>query len=86
MLVGLLLGALAGESVTGALLGGLLGLGIGQALRMQNLADENTSLRKELSGFAQRFEHGTTAMHERLLKVEQAQPCLLYTSPSPRDS
>ncbi|WP_447594637.1 DUF2339 domain-containing protein [Aquipseudomonas campi] len=74
MLVGLLLGALAGESVTGALLGGLLGLGIGQALRMQNLADENTSLRKELSGFAQRFEHGTTVMHERLLKVEQAQP------------
>ena len=32
MLVGLVLGALAGESVTSALLGGLIGLGLGLSL------------------------------------------------------
>ena len=32
MLVGLVLGALAGESVTSALLGGVVGLGLAQAL------------------------------------------------------
>ncbi|MBC9249018.1 hypothetical protein A9179_01890 [Pseudomonas alcaligenes] len=71
MLVGLVLGALADESITGALLGGVIGLGLGQALRLHGLASENAALRKELKGFAERFERGTTAMHERLLKVEQ---------------
>ncbi|MBD9426474.1 DUF2339 domain-containing protein [Pseudomonas sp. PDM15] len=74
MLVGLVLGALAGESITSALLGGLLGLGLGQALRLQQLAADNARLRKELKGFAERFEHGTTALYERLVKLESAPP------------
>ena len=71
MLVGLVLGALAGESITSALLGGLIGLGLGQALRLHQLTAENAALRKELKGFAERFERGTTALYERLLKLEQ---------------
>lgn len=71
MLVGLVLGALAGESITSALLGGLIGLGLGQALRLQQLAGENDRLRKELKDFAERFERGTAALYERLLKLEQ---------------
>ena len=71
MLVGLVLGALAGESITSALLGGLIGLGLGQALRLHQLTAENTALRKELKGFAERFERGTAALYERLLKLEQ---------------
>ncbi|MGL4317754.1 MAG: DUF2339 domain-containing protein [Pseudomonas sp.] len=74
MLVGLVLGALADEAITGALLGGVIGLGLGQALRLHELASENAALRKELQGFAERFERGTTVMHERLLKVEQGAP------------
>jgi uncharacterized membrane protein len=70
MLVGLVLGALAGESITSALLGGLLGLGLGQALRLHQLAADNERLRKELKGFAERFERGTTALYERLVKLE----------------
>ncbi|MDH1067735.1 DUF2339 domain-containing protein, partial [Pseudomonas sp. GD03985] len=74
MLVGLVLGALVGESVTSALLGGLIGLGLGQALRLQQLAAENAGLRRELKGFAERFEHGTTALYERLVKLESGRP------------
>ncbi|WP_043311086.1 DUF2339 domain-containing protein [Pseudomonas sp. ML96] len=74
MLVGLVLGALAGESVTSALLGGLIGLGLGQALRLQQLATDNARLRTELKGFAERFERGTTAVVERLVRLESAQP------------
>ncbi|MBD9482882.1 DUF2339 domain-containing protein [Pseudomonas sp. PDM14] len=79
MLVGLALGALAGESITGALLGGLIGLGLGQALRLHALDRANAALRRELASFAERFDHGTTAMHERLLKVEQG----TTTAPAP---
>lgn len=74
MLVGLVLGALVGESVTSALFGGLIGLGLGQALRLQQLAAENAGLRRELKGFAERFEHGTTALYERLVKLESGRP------------
>ena len=73
MLVGLVLGALAGESVTSALLGGLIGLGLGQALRLQQLGADNARLREELKGFAERFERGTTAMVERLTRLESGQ-------------
>ena len=73
MLVGLVLGALAGESVTSALLGGLIGLGLGQALRLQQLGADNARLREELKGFAERFERGTTAMVERLARLESGQ-------------
>ena len=55
---------------------GLMGLGLGQAIRLQWLARENAELRKSLASFAARFDKGTQAIHERLLKVEQgvAQP------------
>ncbi|MFC5694157.1 DUF2339 domain-containing protein [Pseudomonas sp. GCM10022186] len=76
MLVGLAFGAAIDESVVGALLGGLMGLGLGQAIRLQALARDNAELRKALDAFAARFDKGTQAIHERLLKLEQggAQP------------
>ena len=83
MLVGLVLGALVGESVTSALLGGLIGLGLGQALRLQQLAAENAGLRRELKGFAERFEHGTTALYERLVKLESGRPATAAIPESP---
>lgn len=71
MLVGLVLGTGASESLTGALLGGLIGLSLGQALRLQGLEQRNAQLAAQLKDFAERFERGTRAMHERLVKVEQ---------------
>ncbi|WP_343352293.1 DUF2339 domain-containing protein [Pseudomonas sediminis] len=73
MLVGLVLGAGVSESVTGALLGGLIGLGLGQALRLQGLEARNAQLTAQLKEFAERFDRGTRAMHERLVKVEQGE-------------
>lgn len=73
MLVGLVLGVGASESVTGALLGGLIGLSLGQALRLQGLETRNAQLAAQLKDFAERFERGTRIMHERLLKVEQGE-------------
>ena len=73
MLVGLVLGVGSSESVTGALLGGLIGLSLGQALRLQGLETRNAQLAAQLKDFAERFERGTRAMHERLLKVEQGE-------------
>lgn len=71
MLVGLVLGTGASESLTGALLGGLIGLSLGQALCLQGLEKRNAQLAAQLKDFAERFERGTRAMHERLVKVEQ---------------
>lgn len=71
MLVGLAMGAAAGESITGALLGGLMGLGLGQAIRLQGLGQENARLQKELREFSTRFEKGTEALFQRLLEVEK---------------
>ncbi|VXB04141.1 DUF2339 domain-containing protein [Pseudomonas sp. 8O] len=73
MLVGLVLGVGASESVTGALLGGLIGLSLGQALRLQGLETHNAQLAAQLKDFAERFDHGTRAIHERLVKVEQGE-------------
>jgi uncharacterized membrane protein len=70
MLVGLVLGALVAESPTGAVLGGLVGLGIAQALTLRGLQAQNAELAKQLKRFAERFEQGTQAIHERLLKIE----------------
>ncbi|MDO9622465.1 MAG: hypothetical protein Q7J46_00530 [Pseudomonas sp.] len=44
MLVGLVLGALVAESLTGALLGALVGLGIAQTLRLRGLEAQNAEL------------------------------------------
>ncbi|MDP3365818.1 MAG: DUF2339 domain-containing protein [Pseudomonas sp.] len=73
MLVGLVLGVGVSESVTGALLGGLIGLSLGQALRLQGLETRNAQLTAQLKDFAERFDHGTRAIHERLVKVEQGE-------------
>ncbi|MFC4860090.1 DUF2339 domain-containing protein [Pseudomonas sp. MAHUQ-62] len=81
MLVGLAFGAGIDESVTGALLGGLMGLGLGQAIRLQWLTRENAELRKSLASFAARFDKGTQAIHERLLKVEQGRAQSAETAP-----
>jgi uncharacterized membrane protein len=83
MLVGLAFGAGIDESVVGALLGGLIGLGVGQAIRLQGLARENAELRKALDGFASRFDKGTQAIHERLLKVEQGRAQAAGEPPPP---
>ncbi len=83
MLVGLSLGTLVGESPSAALLGGLLGLSLGQAFRLQGLERQNAVLDAELKGFAERFERGTTAIHERLLKVEQGRTEHLDETPAP---
>lgn len=80
MLVGLVLGALADESVIGAILGAVVGLAIGQALKLQQLEKRNVALTDQLKAFSTRFEHGTTALYERLLKLEQA------TAPSPAEA
>ncbi|MFP6801465.1 MAG: DUF2339 domain-containing protein, partial [Pseudomonas sp.] len=71
MLVGLVLGALADETLTASLLGGLMGLGLGQALKLHGLERENAALTAQLKAFSQRFEQGTAALYERLLKLEQ---------------
>jgi uncharacterized membrane protein len=71
MLVGLVLGALADESLTGAILGALVGLGLGQALKLHGLERENALLQGQLKAFALRFEQGTAALYERLRKLEQ---------------
>lgn len=71
MLVGLVLGALADETLTASLLGGLMGLGLGQALKLHGLERENAALTAQFKAFSQRFEQGTAALYERLLKLEQ---------------
>ena len=48
MLVGLVLGALADESVIGAILGAVVGLASGQALKLQQLEKRNTALMCQL--------------------------------------
>lgn len=83
MLVGLAFGAGIDESVVGALLGGLMGLGLGQAIRLQGLARENAELSKALASFASRFDKGTQAIHERLLKVEQGRAHATEAAPPP---
>lgn len=81
MLVGLVLGALADETLTASLLGALIGLGLGQALKLQGLARENAALTAQLKAFSQRFEQGTAALYERLLKLEQAATSAAEASP-----
>ena len=72
MLVGLVLGALADESVVEAILGGVVGLALGQALKLQQLEKHNAALTSQLKAFSTRFAQGTTALYERLCKLEQA--------------
>jgi uncharacterized membrane protein len=85
MLVGLLLGAASDESLSGAIFGGLLGLVLAQALKMRTLELQQRELGKELQAAAQRFEQVTTAMQQRLLKVEQAGVSPLVTESPPAE-
>lgn len=57
MLVGLVLGVGSSESVTGALLGGLIGLSLGQALRLQGLETRNAQLAAQRAGDGPRWRH-----------------------------
>ena len=84
MLVGLVLGALADETLTASLLGALIGLGLGQALKLQGLARENAALTAQLKAFSQRFEQGTAALYERLLKLEQSAAPAPEAPPAPQ--
>ncbi|HLD64901.1 MAG TPA: hypothetical protein VJA19_02550, partial [Pseudomonas sp.] len=68
MLVGLLCGALVSQSGTGALLGLLVGVGLGQALKLQGLEEQNAKMREELALFAEAAQ----ALKARLLKLEQS--------------
>jgi len=70
MLVGLVLGALVDESLSDGLLGGVIGLALGQAVRLQGLALQNADLRKELMALAARFEQVGAALQERLRHLE----------------
>ncbi|WP_341304395.1 DUF2339 domain-containing protein [Pseudomonas sp. TMP25] len=83
MLVGLVLGALADETLSGSLIGALLGLGLGQALRLHGLTRENAALTAQLKVFSLRFEQGTAALYERLLTLEQGAKPAPEASPVP---
>lgn len=71
MLAGLALGGAWDESLEGALLGAGLGLLLGQALALNGLQRQNALLRRQLEQFVARFESGTDALYQRLLKLEQ---------------
>jgi uncharacterized membrane protein len=74
MLVGLLLGGLVGESISAAIVAGLLALSLGQALKLHALQQQSTALAAQLQDFAERFERRTAEIHERLLNVESGRP------------
>ncbi|VXD03659.1 conserved membrane hypothetical protein [Pseudomonas sp. 9AZ] len=84
MLVGLVLGALADETLTASLLGALIGLGLGQALKLHGLERENAALTAQLKAFSLRFEQGTAALYERLLKLEQGATPAPEAPPAPQ--
>jgi uncharacterized membrane protein len=84
MLVGLVLGALADETLSASLLGALIGLGLGQALKLHGLERENAALTAQLKAFSQRFEQGTAALYERLLKLEQSAMPAPEAPPTPQ--
>ena len=57
-------------------------LALGQAVSLQNLAQQNERLRKQMSEFAERFERGTEVIHQRLLRVERQAQDLPKAFPS----
>ena len=83
MLVGLLLGAASDESLSGAILGGLLGLVLAQALKMRTLEFQQSALRKELKAFAERFEQSSAAVQQRLRMLEQTDLSATVAEPPP---
>ena len=71
MLVGLVLGALADETLTASLIGALFGLGLAQALRLQGLSRENAALMTQLNEVSKRFSERAAAVDERVRLLEQ---------------
>ena len=71
MLVGLVLGALADETLTASLIGALFGLGLAQALRLQGLSRENAALMTQLTEVSKRFAERAAAVDERVRQLEQ---------------
>jgi uncharacterized membrane protein len=71
MLVGLVLGALADETLTASLIGALFGLGLAQALRLQGLSRENAALMAQLNELSKRFAERAAAVDERVRLLEQ---------------
>lgn len=65
------LGTLSDVYLPRFVLWGMLGLIIGQVILIRKLVAKNTALTKELDDFSARFDRGTSAMYERLLKVEK---------------
>ncbi|KAF1053640.1 MAG: hypothetical protein GAK43_01310 [Stenotrophomonas maltophilia] len=74
MLVGLALGAAVGGEVVDAVLGGLVGMVLGQAISLIRLQQRNATLQQKLSEFAERFDHGTEALYQRLVALEKRAP------------
>lgn len=70
MLVGLVLGASAGESITAGLLGALLGLGLGQALGLRSLERRNQALNRKLEALEARMAVEGEAIAQRLKDAE----------------
>lgn len=68
MLAGLLLGAVADESLSGAILGGLLGLTIAQALKARRLEFQQAALGQELQAAVDRFERTVASLQQQQLR------------------
>jgi uncharacterized membrane protein len=81
VVVGLVLGALADETLSSALIGALLGLGIGQALRLQGLERDNNKLVSQLKAVSTRFEQSTNSLNARLDELEKAPVSAAQTPP-----
>ena len=71
MVAGLVLGAVQIGTLTGAVLGGLCGLVLAQAIRLNRLGSENARLRESLDAFTKRSEQSTQALYQRLRALEQ---------------
>ncbi|KRW58981.1 DUF2339 domain-containing protein [Pseudomonas sp. TTU2014-080ASC] len=81
MAVGLVLGALADETLSSALIGALLGLGIGQALKLRGLERENNKLESQLKVVSTQFEQSANSLKARLDELEKAPVSALQTLP-----
>ncbi|MDF3935089.1 DUF2339 domain-containing protein [Pseudomonas citronellolis] len=81
MLIGLALGVAWDESIADGLLGAGLGLLLGQALVLHGLQRQNSAMRLKLEQFGERFEAGTEALYQRLLRLEQGAPAVVAAEP-----
>ncbi|MGD8931110.1 MAG: DUF2339 domain-containing protein [Chromatiales bacterium] len=83
ILIGLFLGAGMLETFTGAIVGGLVGLVLTQAIRLNQLSRDIAGLKKQLTEFAERFERGTHGIYQRIRAIERAQE---QTAPTPESA